>query len=606
MRPIYLARGQYPRSVRNDSRSETWSWDNLEDLPQREQWHSQNVLLGHIPQVRHTYALIEGVYGILNEKQVAMGESTCASKLYAAPLGPSGGGKGKAMMDISELSQIAMERSSTAREAIQMMGELATTYGFYSADWDDKTFGVGNAMGEGGEALTVTDPEEAWVFHITPDPTGASAIWVAQRVPDSHISVVANTFVIRKVDPDSEDFMYSKNLWSVAKEKGWWAPKDGLLDFLVAYSPERYHPNYSNRRVWRVLSLAAPSANLSPFTDDNADDYPFSIEVDSLLGEEDLMRFQRDHYEGTQFSTAEGMAAGPYGNPNRYDGGANGDMTKRESMDGEFPRDISLFRTIYSFVTKSRRDTPDVLSMLWVCQYAPDLSAYVPMYVEAERLSKAWITGSALAYNSDSAWWNFCVAGNYVSQFYSFAIKAIRDMQHKLQTQYNQDVKDVESTVRELLHDVKDSSSEEKSRAQAKVTALLTDFTVSHGDDTMHAWRNMIPHIWTTYRDGYVFSGFDQTTVSVQRMFYPEWWLQQVGYFNPMNLNHDKDAILFATDPASVSSEGASGSTFSTSFLPLVSGLVVGMLAGKYLARRESDRNGYSAIPSSIDRASAL
>jgi dipeptidase len=174
-------------------------------------------------------------------------------------------------------------------------------------------------------------------------------------------------------------------------------------------------------RVWRVLSLAAPSANLSPFTDANADDYPFSIEVDSLLTEEDLMRYQRDHYEGTQFSTAEGLAAGPYGNPNRYDGGANGAMTKRDSMDGEFPRDISLFRyvytysacwftyynlnyfpimyvfrTIYSFVTKSRSDTPDVLSMLWVCQYAPDLSAYVPMYVESERLSKAWITGSAL------------------------------------------------------------------------------------------------------------------------------------------------------------------------------------------------------------------
>lgn len=47
-----------------------------------------------------------------------------------------------------------------------MMGHLATTHGFYSADWDEKTYGVGNAMGEGGEALTVTDPEEAWMFHI--------------------------------------------------------------------------------------------------------------------------------------------------------------------------------------------------------------------------------------------------------------------------------------------------------------------------------------------------------------------------------------------------------------------------------------------------------
>ena len=95
---------------------------------------------------------------------------------------------------------------------------------------------------------------------------------------------------------------------------------------------------------WRVLSLAAPSANLSPFTDANADDYPFSIEVDSLLSEEDLMRYQRDHYEGTQFSMTEGLAAGPYGNPSRYDGGPNGAMTKRDMQDGEFPRAISLFR----------------------------------------------------------------------------------------------------------------------------------------------------------------------------------------------------------------------------------------------------------------------
>lgn len=95
-----------------------------------------------------------------------------------------------------------------------------------------------------------------------------------------------------------------------------------------------------------MLSLAAPSSGLSPFTDANADDYPFSIEVEALLSEEDLMRFQRDHYEGTPFSTAVGMAAGPYGNPNRYDGGPNGDMTKRESMDGEFSRDISLFRCV--------------------------------------------------------------------------------------------------------------------------------------------------------------------------------------------------------------------------------------------------------------------
>lgn len=60
------------------------------------------------------------MYGILNEKQVGIGESTCASKLYAAPVGPSGGGKGKALFDIGELSQVALERCSSARDVVQV------------------------------------------------------------------------------------------------------------------------------------------------------------------------------------------------------------------------------------------------------------------------------------------------------------------------------------------------------------------------------------------------------------------------------------------------------------------------------------------------------
>lgn len=129
----------------------------------------------------HTFALFEAGYGIMNEYQVAIGESTCAARFWAAPTSAGG----KAMIEARELSKIALERTKTAREAVQLMGDLAVKYGFYAADWS----GGDMSKGEGGEGLTVIDKEEAWVFHVLSDDTGASAVWAAQRVPDDHVSV---------------------------------------------------------------------------------------------------------------------------------------------------------------------------------------------------------------------------------------------------------------------------------------------------------------------------------------------------------------------------------------------------------------------------------
>lgn len=109
----------------------------------------------------------------MNEHQVAIGESTCAARFWGAPTVAGG----KALLEARELTKLALERSKTAREAIHVMGDLAMTYGFYAADWS----GGDASKGEGGEALTVIDKDEAWVFHILADDTAASAVWAAQR-----------------------------------------------------------------------------------------------------------------------------------------------------------------------------------------------------------------------------------------------------------------------------------------------------------------------------------------------------------------------------------------------------------------------------------------
>lgn len=129
MRPLYEYRGEYPATV-SPHRGETWSPHNLEGTPEQiKGWGNESKITGYIPQVEHTFALYESGYGIMNEHQVGIGESTCAGKLWAPPTTAGG----KAMIEVREMSRIALERSRTAREAVRLMGELATKYGFYGA-----------------------------------------------------------------------------------------------------------------------------------------------------------------------------------------------------------------------------------------------------------------------------------------------------------------------------------------------------------------------------------------------------------------------------------------------------------------------------------------
>lgn len=181
--------------------------------------------LGFIPEVKFTYRYIDGTYGMMNEHGLAMGESTCGAKIVAYSIAQ----EGDALFDISALTRLALQRCKTSRCAVELIGSLAERHGY--AGSEDPIESGSELFELAGEALTIIDPSEAWVFHILADPTGKSAIWAAQRVPDDHLAVVPNKFIIDRMNlTDSENFLASKKIRETAIMAGFLKDTEDLGD----------------------------------------------------------------------------------------------------------------------------------------------------------------------------------------------------------------------------------------------------------------------------------------------------------------------------------------------------------------------------------------
>ena len=179
-----------------------------------------------------------------------------------------------------------------------------------------------------------------------------------------------------------------------------------------------------------MFGLAAPSIELPGETDILGSDYPFSVPVDAAISVEGLMNIQRDHYEGTQYDLTKGIAAGPFGDPNRFDISPVDGMTFEEVIQGSYERSISMFRTSYSFVANAR-DVHDALALLWFGQNAPSQCSYAPIYVAAEA-PLPYTYGSLFKYDNTVPFWNFLAAGNYAARFYKYAFEDVKALQSEL------------------------------------------------------------------------------------------------------------------------------------------------------------------------------
>lgn len=460
---------------------------------------SVSIPLGHIPQVEKTYAYFDGSYGIMNEHQLMFGECTNGAKVTPDP------DPGKRIFYSAELSRVALERCRTAREAIKVIGELIEEYGYYGT----------------GETLPVGDTTEGWVIEMTPSPDGVGGLWVAKKVPDGEIFVGANEFRIREVDPDDPDMMFSKNLHEIAQKHGWWKPEDGKLDWLKTVSLGEYnHPYYSLRRVWRVFSLAAPSRDFSPWVEDGLTrDYPFSVKPDKKLSVRDVMRLHRDHYEGTGFDLTKGVAAGPFGYPDRYYGpydgkGDVGDPSRK--LGGAWERPLSVTYCGYVYVNQARGWLPDPIGgIMWLGLDKPSDTVFIPFHVGVTSLPRSVEVCDTEKFSRESAWWTFNFLSNYQGLKYSYMHKEVTELQEQLEKGFLVLLSEVEKRALELY-----------SKDPSKAEEYLTEFAENNTASTLTAWWDLAEHLIVKYNDGLL----NEPGNVGQPQGYPQEWLETTSW----------------------------------------------------------------------------
>jgi len=358
-----------------------------------------HIPIGVIPQVKETYQFLNTAYPSMNQFQLGIGESTFGGR---EELQSDSG-----LIDCQRLCRLMLERCKTAREAIKLAGELTAQYG-----WNDY-----------GEVLTISDTKEVWHLEIVgPGKGKTGSVWVAQRVPDGHISVNANASTIKEIDlADKDHFLASGNIYNVAREAGWWSEGEPFL-FCYVYAPHSRTSLASRRREWRVFDLLAPSLKLDPHTEN----YPFSVKPDQLVSLKDLRAVFSDYYEGTPFDMTKDMLVtdengqtviSPLANPHLpYD------MNKLFRINGGWgwrgERTIARWYTMYATIIQSRDWLPDEIGgVVWLAQDNVATSIYVPVYCSGTNLPASYKTpGRPQGYNRESAWWAFNRLGTLTAQ----------------------------------------------------------------------------------------------------------------------------------------------------------------------------------------------
>ncbi len=494
----YWAAGQYPDGTMMD----VTEWDT-------------GKYLGKIKQANRTY----NVVGNMNEFQVAIGETTY-------------GGRGElqdttAIIDYGSLIYLTLQRATSAREAIKIMSELVTEYGYYSS----------------GESLSISDANEVWIMEIIGKGTNMvtdkktkltanankGAVWVAMRIPDGYVSGHANqaritTFPkemkkslisissknLDKIFDPAVEVVYAYDVVSFAKSKGWFTGEEKNFSFSDTYAPVTFSAaRFSEIRVWSMFNKVAPGMdkywdyvkgnikNDAQFADGtlNPDHYatnrmPLWVKPTNKVALHDMMMFMRDHLENTELDMSKDVGAGPFGIPYRWR-----PLTwKVDNVTYVNERATATQQTGFSFITQSRSWLPNEIGgIIWWGVDDACATVYMPMYCS---ITKAPINfergnGAMMEWSSTSGFWITNMISNLAYTRYNVIQPEVEIIRNGLETKFINQTSATDAEAEKLY-----------GLSKVKAVEYLTKYSSDAGALTFITYQTTYQQLFMKFMDG--------------------------------------------------------------------------------------------------------
>jgi len=477
---------------------------NPGDMRRINEWDTGKYL-GEIPQAGRTYQRV----GNMNTHQLLIAETTYGGRPELED--PKG------IMDYGSLIYVALERARTAREAIDVIVDLANTYGYYSS----------------GESFSIADKNEVWVMDlIGKGPDNKGIVWVARRVPDGYICAHANQARISTFPlDDPQNCLYAPDVITFAREKGYFSGEDKDFSFCDAYAPLDFSGMRAcEARAWAAFNILCDGK--FTFIDENGQEvtrdaydyieyamgydktkrFPLFVKPSRKLSVKDVADVMRDHYEGTPMDMTVDIGAGGNALPYRWRPmGFEHDGKKYINE-----RAIATQQTGFWFVGQVRKDYPDQIGAVnWFGCDDAATSYLTPIYVSTYDVPECFRVGNGnmITYSPTSAFWMTNRVANACYKAYNIMFPTVDAEIDSWEAEMMEAVakadkealalyKAAETMPRRQL--ARNDKARKTADRFADVRRYLTEFSVSNAQKIFDRWVALEQLLLVKYIDGNV------------------------------------------------------------------------------------------------------